>query len=51
MHQHGVSVALHDPHTIMLASVPLDAHGWEPLDEGTALAIRDGSEVMRARTV
>lgn len=51
VHEHGVTVSLHDPHTIMLASVPLDAHGWEPLPEGTALVIRDGGELMRARTV
>lgn len=46
----GLRVDVHVPETIMLASVPLDSAGWEPLPEGTALAIRDGAEVMRVST-
>ncbi len=39
-----------DQRTILLASVPLDAHGWEPLPEGTALAICSGAEAARMMT-
>ena len=33
-----------------VASVPLTAEGWEPLPEGTIVALRDGSEVARIST-
>ena len=33
--------------TVLFASVPLDAEGWEELPEGTVLAVRNGEEVMR----
>jgi len=32
----------------VVASVPLTTHEWEPLAEGTVLALRGGREVMRA---
>ncbi|MCP4318916.1 MAG: class II glutamine amidotransferase [Hyphomicrobiales bacterium] len=32
---------------LMVASVPLSASGWDPLDEGTVIALRDGVEVAR----
>ncbi len=38
----GLDVELHDQQTVLLASVPLDEEGWEPLDEGAVLAIKDG---------
>lgn len=46
----GLRVDVHEPQTIMLASVPLDSDGWEPLPEGTALAIGEGAELMRVST-
>ena len=46
----GLRVDVHDPQTIMLASVPLDTAGWEPLPECTVLAVRDGAELMREST-
>ena len=33
---------------MLVASVPLSDEGWEPLDEGTVIAFRDGFEVARA---
>lgn len=38
----GLKVKLGCPETVILASVPLDDRGWEKLDEGAILAIRDG---------
>ena len=35
---------------MIFASVPLDDFGWEPLPEGTALAVRLGEEVARRST-
>ena len=46
----GLKVHLGDQRTILLASVPLDAQGWEPLPEGTALAICSGAEANRMMT-
>ena len=46
----GLKVHLGDQRTILLASVPLDAQGWEPLPEGTALAICSGAEAARMMT-
>lgn len=36
--------------TVLLASVPLNDEGWEPLAEGEALALREGRVLFRART-
>ncbi|MEZ5666333.1 MAG: class II glutamine amidotransferase [Alphaproteobacteria bacterium] len=47
----GLTVDVHDRQTVMLASVPLDEDGWESLPEGTALAIRDGTELERCTTL
>lgn len=47
----GLRIGLHDQRTIMLASVPLDDVGWEPLPEGTVLALRNGEEILRDRTL
>jgi len=38
----GLNVSLQDEQTILIASVPLDDDGWEPLDDGTILAIKSG---------
>lgn len=38
----GLKVDLRDHQSVLLASVPLDDQGWEALDEGTVLALRDG---------
>lgn len=46
----GLSLKLKHPHTILVASVPLDDSGWEPLPEGVALAICAGAEVGRVCT-
>jgi len=43
----GLKVQLGHQRTMLLASVPLDAHGWEPLPEGAVLAIRAGDEIAR----
>ena len=45
----GLHVEAPDPETtaVFLASVPLTGDGWEPLAEGTVLALRDGEEVSR----
>ena len=32
---------------VMVASVPLSDSGWDPLEEGTVVALRDGEEVAR----
>ncbi len=39
-----------DPQTVLIASVPLNQHGWEELPEGCALAIRSGEVVFRKDT-
>lgn len=36
--------------TVLLASVPLNDEGWEPLAEGEALALRDGRGLFRKHT-
>ena len=38
----GLDVELRDQQTVLFASVPLDDQGWEPLDEGAIVAVRDG---------
>jgi glutamine amidotransferase len=42
----GLKVELQDHQTILLASVPLDDQGWEALQEGTVLALKNG-EVLK----
>jgi len=46
----GLRVEVPDPgaKAVYLASVPLTGEGWEPLPQGTVLALRDGEEVARA---
>ena len=46
----GLKVGLGDQRTTLLASVPLDEHGWEPLPEGTAIGLVDGREFARRKT-
>ena len=46
----GCHVSLSDQQSILLASVPLDETGWEPLPEGVAIALRDGREMARVST-
>ena len=43
----GLDVRGLDKQTVLLASVPLDENGWQPLDEGTVLALKDG-EVLES---
>ncbi|MEM7500674.1 MAG: class II glutamine amidotransferase [Pseudomonadota bacterium] len=45
LHTSGLDVAFESERTILLASVPLDADGWEPLDEGSVVAIQNGELV------
>ncbi|HMB59760.1 MAG TPA: class II glutamine amidotransferase [Xanthomonadales bacterium] len=47
----GLEVALQHQQTAILASVPLDDHDWEALDEGTVLAIREGEIVRRGSSL
>ena len=46
----GLNVGNVQQTTTLLASVPLDSEGWEPLPEGVAIAIKDGVEVGRLST-
>ncbi len=43
----GLKLGLGDQRTMLLASVPLDEHGWQPIPEGTAIGIADGAEFAR----
>ena len=43
----GMEIGLGARQTTLFASVPLDEEGWEPLPEGTLVAVRDGQEVLR----
>jgi len=47
----GLRVKLTDQRTVMFASVPLDESDWEPLAEGTAIAVQNGVERRRATTI
>ena len=47
----GLEIDVDDQRVVLLASVPLDEDGWEPLPEGTALAFRGGEEQARAATI
>jgi glutamine amidotransferase len=42
VHCPGLDIQLRDQQTVLFASVPLDDEGWQPLDEGTVVAVRDG---------
>ncbi|NIO39361.1 MAG: class II glutamine amidotransferase [Burkholderiales bacterium] len=44
----GLKVELPDHQTVMLASVPLDDQGWEVLEEGTVVALKNG-EVLKQK--
>jgi len=44
----GLRVELPDRQTVMLASVPLDDQGWEVLEEGTVVALKNG-EVLKQK--
>ena len=46
----GLKVDLPDHQTILLASVPLDDHGWEELEQGCILALKDGEVVAQANS-
>ena len=46
----GLKLGLGDQQTVLVASVPLDESGWEPLPEGTAAAFRHGAELSRCST-
>ncbi len=43
----GLKIELPDQQTVLLASVPLDDQGWEALEEGTVLALKDGKVLMQ----
>jgi len=38
----GARIGSVHPQTILFASVPLNSKGWQPLERGTTLALRDG---------
>ncbi len=46
----GLNLQLKHQSTTLLASVPLDDSGWEPLPEGVTIAIQNGDEVARMET-
>lgn len=46
----GLKVGMADQRTMLFASVPLGEDGWEPLPEGTAIAVRGGEEIARMAT-
>lgn len=46
----GLRVGFSCKEAILFASVPLGEGGWEPLDEGTAVAVRGGEELARVAT-
>jgi len=48
---HGLEVGGDCQETILLASVPLDEEGWEPLPEASAIAVRQGRVLEKAVTV
>ncbi|MEP3276314.1 MAG: class II glutamine amidotransferase [Stappiaceae bacterium] len=43
----GCHVQMGDRKTMLLASVPLDQQGWDPIEEGAVLAVRGGEEIAR----
>ena len=46
-HFQGMDIGLGQQRTTLFASVPLEDEGWEPLPEGTSVAVRDGEELLR----
>jgi predicted glutamine amidotransferase len=46
----GLEIQHADNRTILIASVPLDETGWEPLPEGTLLVLKEGEEIRRLQT-
>ncbi len=46
----GLRIEQHEQNSILFASVPLEADGWEALPEGTALVVKDGVELDRVGT-
>lgn len=47
-HTDGLTVDVEDRRTLLVASVPLDDDGWEPLPEGKILALRYGEVVAES---
>lgn len=47
----GCNIKMGKQKTLLFASVPLDEEGWEPLSEGTAIAVSDGVEIGRISTL
>lgn len=47
----GASIAALDRQSVLFASVPVSDDPWEELPEGCALAVRDGHECFRSRTM
>ncbi len=47
IHGKGLDLELGDQQTVLIASVPLDANGWEPLEEGTVVALKSGAIVYQ----
>lgn len=46
----GLDIQHANNRTILIASVPLDETGWEPLPEGVLLVLKGGEEVERLQT-
>ena len=46
----GLDIQHASNRTILIASVPLDKTGWEPLPEGVLLVLKNGEEVRRLQT-
>lgn len=44
----GAHIADLHPETVLLASVPLNSHGWQPLAQGEVLALRNGAILHRS---
>jgi len=44
----GLKIGLPDHQTVLLASVPLDDQGWEGLEEGAVLALKEGEVLKQA---
>ena len=49
-HTAGAQIHNLPQRVILLASVPLNAEGWQPLPEGHAMALRNGELLMQAST-
>ena len=46
----GLEVGSDCQETVLIASVPLDGEGWEPLPEATAIIVREGQVLQRVAT-